>query len=310
MKDEIYEIPFRAELCYDKNKGLILPEDVPYIGMGASNIASKAFRYLGINLFPEKAAEYYNYLIKYKQPGSGVLISQSGQSSETLWCADYFQSFIAIVNHSESPLGEHKNCTKRIFLHSGKEDNIPAKTYINTLLILYLGFGFDPNEAVKMLKSETAAFEQLGTQMGEIIRSKLRWKRNASIYVLGNGPNIATANMAALVLSGVTRVPVLSMSASQYDHGFKETAKNTLVIGINHKGPEYSRTKKLLKKIKKAGAQVFVMDDPMVDSIYSPLTFSLPFYFAAGYLSKKLKVKSIFQIGEKITRAEAPTKTE
>ncbi len=31
MKNEINEIPFRAELCYKKNKGLILPENVPYL---------------------------------------------------------------------------------------------------------------------------------------------------------------------------------------------------------------------------------------------------------------------------------------
>ena len=138
MKNEIYEIPFRAELCYQKNKGLILPEDVPYIGMGASNIASKAFRYLGISLFPEKAAEYYNYLTKYKHPGNGVLISQSGQSSETLWCADYFESFIAIVNNPDGPLGKHKNCAKKVCLYSGDEHNIATKTYINTLLIIVL----------------------------------------------------------------------------------------------------------------------------------------------------------------------------
>jgi glucosamine--fructose-6-phosphate aminotransferase (isomerizing) len=311
VKDEIYEIPFRAELCYQKNKGLILPEDIPYIGMGASNIASKTFRYLGINIFPEKAAEYYNYLTKYERPGNGVLISQSGQSSETLWCADYFESFIAVVNNPDSPLGQHKNCSKKVCLYSGNEDKITAKTYINTLLIMYLGFGFDPLNAIKVLKSQTTKLEQVGIRLGETIRSKLRWKRHASIYVLGNGPNIATANVAALVLSAVTKVPVLSMSVSQYDHGFKETAKNTLVIGINHEGAEYLRTKKLFKTIQNAGAQVFEIDKPMVDSVYSPLTFPLPFYFAAEYLSNKLKVKSLFQVGDKITQTDLKnTKTE
>lgn len=311
MKDEIYEIPFRAELCYQKNKGLILPEEVPYIGMGASNIASNTFRYLGINIFPEKAAEYFNYLTKYKRPGNGVLISQSGQSSETLWCADYFESFIAIINNPASALGKHINCSKKICLYSGKENNIAAKTYINTLLTMYLGFGFDPAEAIGTLRKHAVEFEQIGIQLGDLIRSKLRWKRRASIYILGNGPNISTAKVAALVLSEVTKVSVLSMSVSQYDHGYKETAKNALVIGINHEGPEYLRTKKLLKTIKSAGAQVFELDNPMVDSVYSPLTFPLPFYFAAEYLSNKLKLKSLFQVGDKITIVDSSdSKTE
>ena len=107
---------------------------------------------MGINFFPEKAAEYFNYLLKYKEPDKGVLISQSGHSSETIWCADYFKSFTAIVNDENSPLGNHQNCTKKVLLYSGVEDHIATKTYINTLLVLYLGFGFDPVEAVQALK--------------------------------------------------------------------------------------------------------------------------------------------------------------
>ncbi len=310
MKSEIYEIPYRAELCYQKNKGIILPEDVPYIGMGASNIATKVFRYIGINILPENAAEYYNYLIKYKNPANGVLISQSGQSSETLWSADYFKSFIAIVNDPDSELGKHKNCKQQILMHSGDEQQIASKTYINTLLILYLGFGFDPREAVNTLKSKMSHFEQVGIELGGLIRNQVRWKRKSSVYILGNGPNISTANIAATALSMVTRIPVLSMSVSEYDHGFKETAKNSLVIAINHEGPERSRTKQLLKTIQRTGGRTFELNNPMVKSLYSPLTFPLPFYFAAQFLAGKLKVKSVYQVGSKVTRVQSPNKNE
>lgn len=302
MKSEIYEIPYRAELCFQKNKGIILPEDVPYIGMGASYIATKVFRYLGIRILPEKAAEYYNYLIKYKNPVKGVLISQSGKSSETLWCADYFKSFSAILNDAESSLGKHKNCQEQIFLHSGEETFIPSKTYINTLLILYLGFGFDPSEVLTVYKRKMVEMEQQGQILGEMIRKNIKSWRKKSIYILGNGPNIATADLASLVLSEVIKVPVLSMSVSQYDHGFKETAKNTLVIAINHKGPEQQRTEKLLNVVNKAGAETFELSESFVDSLYSPLTFPIPFFFAAEYLLQKLKIKSIFQVGTKVTQ--------
>lgn len=305
MKSEIYEIPYRAELCYQKNKGLILPEDIPYIGMGASNIASKVFRYLGINILPEKAAEYYNYLIKYKNPANGVLISQSGHTSEILWCADYVNSFTAIVNDENSPLVTHKNCAKKILLHAGDEHEIPAKTYINTLLIHYLGFGFDPSEAITILKDQMLHFEQIGIELGELIRAKLKWRRKGAIYILGNGPNISTANMAALALSTVIKVPVLSMSVSQYDHGFKETANDSLVVGINHIGPEQNRTKQLLETVKDAGAKVFEINNTLAHSIYSPITLPLPFFFAAEYLSNKLNVNSTFHVGDKVTRVDS-----
>jgi len=310
VKSEIYEIPYRAELCYKKNKGLILPEDVPYIGMGASNIATQAFPYVGINILPEKAAEYYNYLVKYKKPANGVLISQSGQSSETLWCADYFRSFVAIVNNPDSDLGRHKNCKQKIFLHSGDEQFLATKTYINTLLVLYLGFGFDPVSAVESLKKDLLYFEEKGIKMGETIRKQLRWKRKLSVYVLGNGPNIATANIASLVLSSVTKMPVLSMSASHYNHGFIETARKALVIAINHEGQENKRTKQLLETVENAGGKTCELDNPMVDSLYSPLTFPIPFYFAAEYLAGKLKVKKLYTVGQKITKVEPSNKND
>ncbi len=300
MKNEVFEIPYRAELCYMKNKGVILPEEVPYIGMGASHIATKAFRFMGINFFPEKAAEYFNYLLKYKEPDKGVLISQSGHSSETIWCADYFSSFTAIVNDENSPLGNHQNCTKKVLLYSGVEDHIATKTYINTLLVLYLGFGFDPVEAVQALKKHQAEFEALGTEIGSRIYLKTQRKKRCCLYILGNGPNVATANIAALVLSQVMRMPVLSMSVSQYEHEFIETSKDAMVIAINHEGREYSRTKRLLKKVNNAGAETYELSNKYVESIFSPVTLPVPFYFAAEYLSQKLKVKTLFQVGDKV----------
>ena len=300
MKNEVFEIPYRAELCYMKNKGVILPEEVPYIGMGASHIATKAFRFMGINFFPEKAAEYFNYLLKYKEPDKGVLISQSGHSSETIWCADYFSSFTAIVNDENSPLGNHQNCTKKVLLYSGVEDHIATKTYINTLLVLYLGFGFDPVEAVQALKKHQTEFEALGTEIGSRIYLKTQRKKRCCLYILGNGPNVATANIAALVLSQVMRMPVLSMSASQYEHEFIETSKDAMVIAINHEGREYSRTKRLLKKVNNAGAETYELSNKYVESIFSPVTLPVPFYFAAEYLSQKLKVKTLFQVGDKV----------
>ena len=129
-----------------------------------------------------------------------------------------------------------------------------------------------------------------------------RWWKKSSIYIVGSGPNIATANLAALVLSEVTKVPVMSMSVAQYDHGYKETAKDSLVIGINHDGPDFHRTKDILKTVEKEGGKILELNRPLVETIYSPLTFSIPFFFAAHYLSEKLRGKDVFKVGKKVTR--------
>ena len=62
----------------------------------------------------------------------------SGMSSETLWCADHFKSFLAIVNDMDSPLAKHNSCVIKINLHAGTETKIPAKTYVNNLIVMYL----------------------------------------------------------------------------------------------------------------------------------------------------------------------------
>ncbi|NQU54290.1 MAG: hypothetical protein HQ522_17315, partial [Bacteroidetes bacterium] len=196
---------------------------------------------------------------------------------------------------------------KTIDLHAGKEDFIPSKTYINSLLVLYLGFGFDPRAVIKVFKNELSFFEERGVEMGELLYKRIRWRRKKGIYILGSGPNIATANHAAMILGQITKMPIVAMPVSQYDHAHKETAKNSLVIGINHKGPDYQRTKNILRTVEDAGGKTFELKRPMVESVFSPLTFSIPFFYAAHYLSEKLKVGNPFKVGEKVTRVEKDT---
>lgn len=66
MIGEIREIPEKARLCYKNNRSIRLPMHVPYIGMGSSYYAPLALKYLGCNIIPEIASEYYHYSSKTK----------------------------------------------------------------------------------------------------------------------------------------------------------------------------------------------------------------------------------------------------
>ncbi|MEL7587090.1 MAG: hypothetical protein AAGU19_10295 [Prolixibacteraceae bacterium] len=304
MESEISAIPYYANICYEHNKGLILPEKVPYIGMGSSYFATLALRYLGQKVYPELASEYYNYLEDVRQFEKAVLISQSGESSETLWCANRFEKFVSIVNDVESPLGKHHGADVVVDLCAGEEIYSSAKTYINSLIVLFLGHGIDPRQAIVFLQKNLAAYRSLGIEWGKSLYPLMKKRKFKGFYVLGAGPNIGSALQSALVLTQTTKFPFYGMSMAQYDHGVKEAAERSVVFLINPFGIRDERTDILRRKIKAAGGISYVMNEPELPEQLSPLVSVIPFFYTAAWLKKKLKIKDPFLVGDKITRTK------
>lgn len=301
MENELYDIPIQARLCYEKNKGLILPDKVPYIGMGSSYFAAVTLRYLGVKVFPELAGEYYHFLRAIKQFDNAVLISQSGRTTDVLNCASCFREYIAITNNIESPLANQSNLKLLVPIYAGSELFSSTKTFINTLVTLYLGHGFDVKDVLDSVERRFPEFELAGNLIGAALYKGIR-KENAKCLILGSGPNVGIAYQAALMLSESTKFPFIGMSLTQYEHGYKETARNEVVIVINpSKGILYKRTNKLIDVLRKVDAKVFEINEPELDEIYSPFTSILPFFFMARFLSAKLGIKAPFLIGNKIT---------
>lgn len=301
METEIFNIPNQARFCYDKNKGLILPEKVPYIGMGSSYYAVVTLRYLGVKIFPELASEYYHFLKETKQFDHAVLISQSGRTTDVVKCSSCFKEFIAIVNDAHSPLANKSNLKYLVPVLAGDEKFSSTKTYFNTLVALYLGHGFDVIHALDSVEKRFSEFELTGNSIGSDLVKSLS-KKKVKCYILGNGPNYGTACQAALVLSESTKFPFIGMSLTQYEHGFKETAENAVVIVINpSRGKLFERTNRLMHILRNVDAKVFEINDSVLDEIYTPFSSILPFYFMAGFLASNMGISSPFQVGTKIT---------
>ena len=125
------------------------------------------------------------------------------------------------------------------------------------------------------------------------------------IYVTGNGPNIATAMEAALILSESTKRNFHGLAMAQYDHGPKETAKGSIVIQIVAQGPSYKRSLKLSETIRQAGAHVIQVEEPEVGENLSVLNNIVPFNFMAFYLAGKLNAGETFTVGGKVTEVES-----
>lgn len=301
VENELYDIPVQARLCYEKNKGLILPDKVPYIGMGGSYFAALTLRYSGVKIFPELAGEYYHFIQMLKQFDHAVLISQSGRTTDVLNCAPCFRECTVVVNDTESPLTNQPNVRQVVPLLAGTEQFSSTKTFINTLVTLYLGHGFDVRHVLNAIDRRFAEFELTGSSVGSALFRSIR-KGKAKCVILGSGPNVGTACQAALLLSESTRYPFVGMSLTQYEHGYKETAEKAVVIVINpSKGVLYERAGKLMDILRNADATVFEINEPELDEVYTPFTSILPFFFMAGYLARKLGVGAPFRIGNKIT---------
>ena len=297
---EILEIPGRAHDVLKTNINP-LPLGVPYLGMGSSYFAPLAFKYMGIDIYPEMASEYYNYLSFQKQKPLGVLLSQSGKSSEVLWCAPLFEQYIAISNYTKNALSIASNVSTVVAMQAGEEHYSSSKTYINTLLVLFKGFGFDPSVSMEILVEKMDIYAEKGRKMAEMVFEARQSKPIHGIYITGSGPNIATALEAALIMSESTKLNFHGLPMAQYDHGPKETAQNSIVIQILAKGKSYERSLKLNEKIRASGAMVLTVEEPEVAEHFSILNNIIPFNFMAYYLAEKMGITDTFAVGGKIT---------
>ena len=304
MLSEIKDISKRAKEFLANAPDCRLPTGVPYLGMGSSYFAPLAFKYMCVNIFPELASEYFNYLHKGNKLPNGVLLSQSGRSTEVLWAAELFESFTAITNKLDSPLTQFSGAATIIDLLAGEEKYSSSKTYVNTLLALFKGFGMDASHAVNILSTNENKYEQQGKEIANAIFSLIQRQKLNGLYITGSGPNIATALQAALIMSESTKLNFNGLAMPQYDHGPKETAKNSVVINIVAKGKSYERTLKLTDAIQNAGATVFNIEEPAVSENESVINNIVPFNYMAYYLSELLEIKDTFIVGGKVTEVK------
>jgi len=301
MLDEIEEIPKVASVCYTRNNTLKLPSGIPYLGMGSSYFATLALKYLGINIYPEIASEYYRYNHLNKSYPTAVLVSQSGYSSETIWASERFPSYHAITNDPDSPLATSDKRNQLILLHTGKEEFSATKSYLNTLITLYLGFSLDCEPAIRQIRKNMKQYQEWGIKQAGSIAEIIGKHEVNGIYILGSGPNLATAYQAGLILTECTKIPIISMALAQYDHGPKEAANHSLVLPIITEGPNRKRAYDLVGTIQTSGAKTILCEESNLPESLTPLTSILYFNFLAYYLAKELGIEQTFEVGNKVT---------
>ncbi len=304
LLEEILEIPNRANDCLQKNKNIQLPLKVPYIGMGSSYFAPFTLFYCGININPQIASEYYYYLSTKVLP-LGVCISQSGESSETVWNLEKFLEITSITNNPQSTLATSDKTKNTILMFAGEEKFSSTKTYVNTLITLYCGFGFDISLVINRISKKFLVYQTIAKRYAHNISNYLNTHKIKGLYVIGSGPNIGTAYEAALTLSETTKLSWIGMPVAQYDHGPKETADDTVVVILNGSGKDRKRIESVTKVLKeKSSAFVVEFSEPVLEEMLSPIPLIIQTNFLMNYLADELKVGATFALGGKVTRVD------
>lgn len=97
--------------------------------------------------------------------------------------------------------------------------------------------------------------------MAEEIEKYFKGNNTNSIYILGSGPNGATAELASLILGKASQRPIVGMSLSHYEYMFHEHSKDQLTIIINDNGPSKGINANFIEKMNAEGSRCIFIEE-------------------------------------------------
>lgn len=205
-----------------------------FLGIGASYAASAAavwvLRSRGIHAWRLNAGEHPLPFPQSAHPIIGV--SQSGRSSETLAVLRTIepQLRLAVVNIAPSPISEIAATT----ISLGKLPDSYASTTGYTATIAALGMiaeawdGGTIDQSWSDLPAKFRALEAVIASRAVALATPLR--DAVAVDYAGAAPSAGTAEVGALLLREVARLPATGLSSRQYLHGAMESAGRTAHI--------------------------------------------------------------------------------
>ena len=205
-----------------------------FLGIGASYAASAAavwvLRSRGIHAWRLNAGEHPLPFPQSTHPIIGV--SQSGRSSETLAVLRTIepQLRLAVVNVAPSPISEIAATT----ISLGKLPDSYASTTGYTATIAALGIiaeawdGGVIDPSWSDLPAKFRALEAVIASRAVALATPLR--DAIAVDYAGAAPSAGTAEVGALLLREVARLPATGLSSRQYLHGAMESAGRTAHI--------------------------------------------------------------------------------
>ena len=258
-----------AEQTYDKSV-------VHLLGCGSSYFSAIAGTYFfqsvaQMNAHAHQAWELSAYPVPHIGNSLFVAISHTGGTPVVLDCINYVAGqdviTVGLTDVEDSQLAKVAD-----FILLGKEGREPAipktRSYVASLMKHFLlateigarkkldvsaykkALEASPKRAEAVIKKSNTLAQQLGASMKDISR----------VFVLGAGPNSATAFEAALKLQETVHITANGWQLEEGMHGpWVSMQEDDFVIVIAAKGPSLEKTKGFVSSIKEIGTKVWVI---------------------------------------------------
>lgn len=244
------------------------------VGMGASfhsaEIMAQQANRMGVpaRAFEASEALYAGDGAALAQAAPLVYISQSGASGEIeplLAGLPAPVQLIGVTNHLDSPLA--RGAAVVLPLLAGEEKTVAAKTYLNSLAVLWLlarhWAGTLDDSAFTALRGAAGRMGGLLAEGPAVADQWLAALEPAQTLVfVGAGPQAVTARQSAMMVMEWLKVPALSFSLGAFRHGPIEIAQPGLgVVVFAAPGPAYASSHRLAQELAGYGAAVLLVEN-------------------------------------------------
>jgi glutamine---fructose-6-phosphate transaminase (isomerizing) len=205
-------------------------------------------------------------LLHYRQPTKELLVltSQSGESAETRKLAEGCppsEGYVALTNHPHSTIATRAKISLPML--AGAESAISAKTYVNSLAVLYL-MGHPMRELDRALdRLEGVAKSMPVTNQTEIEAAADFLADASALQFIGRGPCLATVKQAALTYMEGTKIPAAAFTGGGFRHGAVELLATPLrsILFVASQSRTFDLMRQLAIDLAQHQSRVLILTD-------------------------------------------------
>ena len=259
---------------------------------------------------------------RYREPPTvpnslGILVSQSGETADTMAALRYMQAqkmpVLSVVNVPESTMARSSDAV--MLTIAGPEIAVASTkaftAQLTVLACLAIAFGRQRGAISAVREAEMtdallqipAAAAAVLDQVSDIARVARRIAEARDVLYLGRGANYAIALEGALKLKEICYIHAEGYAAGEMKHGpIALIDKSVPVIAIAPSGPLFEKTASNLQEAAARGGQIIALTDaagadklrgfaadvvvlPTVDPFVAPILYAIPVQLLAYHVA-------------------------